>query len=90
MGNCPCPRCLIPKVKIPELGLKHDLARREKHARTDNVHFRANASKAHRIIHKDGKGVKSKKVEDLLKDSSHVPIKVSVISCYSRELHYRP
>lgn len=38
LGDFPCPRCLVPKSQIPDLGTKNDQKRRERHVRVDNEH----------------------------------------------------
>lgn len=73
MGDCPCPRCLIPKDRTHQLGTKRDQRWRKTHARVDNLHYRAKISSARNIIYKNNRTVNSVFVERLLKPQSLVP-----------------
>jgi hypothetical protein len=77
-GICPCPRCLIHKNEISQLGKKRDHARRETHGRADTPPLRADIIRARQLIYdKTGYGVNSKAVNDILKAQSRVPTEVS-------------
>jgi hypothetical protein len=77
-GNCPCPRCLITKKEISQLGTKHDCRRRIKNAREDNDHSLENIQMARKFIYgRSGYKVNSKAVEDVLQATSQVPTEVS-------------
>ena len=76
MGDCPCPRCLIPKEKTDQLGTKDDQCQRKNLARKDNLSYRTNISSAREMIYQKNYSVTSKPVDDVLKDESLVPIEV--------------
>ncbi|KAI9067490.1 hypothetical protein FKP32DRAFT_1673036 [Trametes sanguinea] len=73
MGNCPCPRCLIPKNQISALGSRHDMQLRTQSARTDDSSRWYDVAKAHSLIYEKGKGIGSSAVEAILKPRSLVP-----------------
>ena len=75
-GSCPCPRCLVPKSKIPEVGTASDERRREKSRRVDDFNRNLNVSHARDLIYERGFGVKSAAVERLLAEESYTPTKV--------------
>jgi hypothetical protein len=75
-GSCPCPRCLVPKGKIPDVGTALDERRREKLRRVDNYNRNWNVSLAREFIYEKGLGVKSAAVERLLAEESNTPTKV--------------
>ena len=76
-GSCPCPRCLVPKSKIPEVGTAIDDRRREKSRRVDSFTRNWNVSLAREYIYERGFGVRSAAVERLLAEESYTPTKVS-------------
>ncbi|THH32816.1 hypothetical protein EUX98_g1394 [Antrodiella citrinella] len=73
LGACLCPRCIVPKSKVSELGMKRDEQQRTTGARTDSNRFRSAVQTARRAIYKLGMTVKSKSVELLLAAESWVP-----------------
>ncbi|KAF7424881.1 hypothetical protein PC9H_010192 [Pleurotus ostreatus] len=73
LGACPCPRCLVPKAKIPELGTQRDDARRSKLARVDDVHRRGRIMQVRDWIYLTGRAIKSKAVELVIGVRSEVP-----------------
>ncbi|KAH7904408.1 hypothetical protein BJ138DRAFT_1138545 [Hygrophoropsis aurantiaca] len=73
MGGCPCPRCLIPLSRVPDLGMARDMAQRRTLARTDDAHRRNAISNARKLIYEQGWAVDSAPVERLLKPDSLVP-----------------
>jgi hypothetical protein len=75
-GSCPCPRCLVPKSKIPEVGTAFDERRREKSRRVDDFNRNWNVSLAREYIYERGFGVRSAAVERLLAEESYTPTKV--------------
>ena len=75
-GKCLCPRCLIPKPNISELGSTSDMERRRTLARVDSHAKRFDIQTARRIIYEKGYAVTSEAVEALLKDESLVPTAV--------------
>jgi hypothetical protein len=72
-GGCPCPRCLITNGRLDKMGLASDIR-----FRLDNVRrFLVNKIVlAREWIYKQGLGLNSKAIEDLLKETSSVPTMV--------------
>lgn len=75
-GVCPCPRCLIPKSNLDRLGLRSDAKSRLDKARKYDT---ARVDKARKAIYELGKPINGVHVQQLLKASSAVPTKVSLI-----------
>ncbi|KJA21107.1 hypothetical protein HYPSUDRAFT_141225, partial [Hypholoma sublateritium FD-334 SS-4] len=73
MGDCPCPRCLIPKKHAHWLGTKRDKRQRISLARVDNLHHRVNISSARKIIYQDNRTVDSIFIQRILQPKSLVP-----------------
>ncbi|KAI0645610.1 hypothetical protein C8Q79DRAFT_965394 [Trametes meyenii] len=73
MGICPCPRCLIPKDMICELGTARDHEWRTTDARKDDTERQRAVLTARSYILKKGLGVNSTAVEAVLKSRSLVP-----------------
>ncbi|KAG5639975.1 hypothetical protein DXG03_002044 [Asterophora parasitica] len=73
LGKCPCPRCTLPKERIPELGTQLDLRRRVTLARRDDSPRRFRIRIAREFIYERGFGVKSAAVERILEADSLVP-----------------
>ena len=69
-GLCPCPRCLIPKVKIDLMGQVRDLTQRISHAR--NILYDV-VQTARRSIYQLAIPINGGAVEQLLKPTSSVP-----------------
>ncbi|TEB23984.1 hypothetical protein FA13DRAFT_1577104, partial [Coprinellus micaceus] len=69
-GLCGCPRCLIPKEKFQFMGRVRDLHLRVAQSRT---FLWERVDVARFFIYKRGHGIKSARVEDLLKETSSVP-----------------
>lgn len=76
MGNCPCPRCLIPKDRAHLLGTKRDKSQRISIARVDNQCYRAKISSARDLIYIKNRAVDSVPVQRFLKQQSLVPTEV--------------
>ncbi len=76
MGNCPCPRCLIPKDRTDLLGTKRDQKQRISLARVDDLSFKTKISSSREIIYKNKHPVDSVLVQRILKPQSLVPIEV--------------
>lgn len=88
LGTCLCLRCTTPKVQVLELGMKRDDARRERLARdSNNLSYRAKTSIARKAVYKNGRGVKSTVVEELLSPQSLVPTTVRSHEGYSYDSH---
>ncbi|KIM66091.1 hypothetical protein SCLCIDRAFT_111422, partial [Scleroderma citrinum Foug A] len=69
-GNCPCPRCLIPKSSFHQLGFLTDLSARLTLAWT---YLQAKIDEARRAIYQLGMPLKGVAVEHLLKAESLLP-----------------
>ncbi len=85
-GDCPCPRCLIPKNRCHLLGSKRDKSQRTTLARVDNQRYRAKISSARDLIYIQERVVNGKPVQHFLKAQSLVPTEVSA-RCYPIQ-HY--
>lgn len=73
-GDCPCPRCFLPKSRFDRLGLKADISARINSVR---LYLRDKIIVARDAIYKLGAPVKGAAAERLLKDFSLVPTLVS-------------
>ena len=78
LGRCPCPCCLIPLDRVPNMGMRRDMAQRMSLARVDNLERRSRIKAARDIIYVKNYRTDSKAVEDLLQKDSLVPTAVSV------------
>ena len=76
VARCPCPRCLIPKIRVANMGMPQDMKQRMTLARTDDVRRRNLVKNAREIIYAKNYAVDSDVVETLLKDESLVPTMV--------------
>lgn len=76
-GQCPCPRCLIPLVRVHNLGKTRDMQQRKSLARVDDEGRRRKVESAREIIYTKNYAVDSEPVENHLKDQSLVPTVVS-------------
>ena len=74
-GICPCPRCLIPKEKLNQTGLRRDSKFRAKHPRRFLIGY---VQRARQWIYEKAKSITSTAVEGLLKSTSSVPTMVRV------------
>ncbi|KAK0439080.1 uncharacterized protein EV420DRAFT_1735640 [Desarmillaria tabescens] len=73
LGKCLCPRCLIVKDKVRELGTKLDMRRRETQARVDSVNRQNDVTMAQDWIYNRGYPVDGKAINDLLGTHSLTP-----------------
>jgi hypothetical protein len=74
-GLCPCPRCLVPKRKLDQLGILADTRNRFSKARKydgDSVR------EARRSIYELGMGINGAAIQRELKATSAVPTLVSI------------
>ncbi|KAJ2925903.1 hypothetical protein H1R20_g11200, partial [Candolleomyces eurysporus] len=69
-GLCLCPQCLVTKTKVPFLGMIQDMEARFGQVQT---YLWDKVQSAREWIYKFGRGIKSKAVESLLKETSSVP-----------------
>ena len=80
MGQCPSPRCKIPRDKIREFATPEDMEIRRSQTRRDDEDRQKKVKKACSFIYEKGYVVNSSHVEDLLKEESLVPTKASLPS----------
>lgn len=74
-ANCPCPRCLIPKELIFNLGNVTDHRYRTEFERKDDNEVHAAIAKARKQVFR-GTGLKSEAVEQALRPQSLTPSRV--------------
>ena len=77
LGGCPCPRCLIPKDRIQNMGMFRDRLQRETLERNDERRG-AMVNAARSLIYEKNFAVGSAAVERILKQQSWVPTSVSL------------
>lgn len=80
MAHCPCPRCIVTKDQLPELGMKRDTRRREVQAREDNHIVHAKIERARTAIFCRGVAIRGDIIEPMLKPTSLTPTRVSLAS----------
>jgi hypothetical protein len=81
LGRCPCPRCLIPLDRVPNMGMRRDMAQRMSLARVDDTRRRSRVKAAREVIYAKNCTIDSKAVENLLREDSLVP--TVVCACFS-------
>lgn len=72
--------------RVPNMGMRRDMAQRISLARVDNIQYRNRVEAAREAVYTSNLGVDSTAVETLLKEHSLVPTTVSVLSLFSLEL----
>jgi hypothetical protein len=75
LSQCPCPRCLLHKSKIPRLGSKSDIHARHRLIRVDSHRRRKKIEIARRLIF-EGVNIASQKIEKFLGPESLTPTRV--------------
>ena len=90
LGGCPCPRCLIPKVKLQDVATENDMLQRTILARRDTEERRERISSARQLIYQDRYVIDTPRVENLLKPESLVPTIVCVLGCMDISYNNRP
>ncbi|KAJ3494201.1 hypothetical protein NLJ89_g10856 [Agrocybe chaxingu] len=73
LSQCPCPRCLILKSKIPRLGSKSDKRDRERLLRVDDATRRNSIERARKLMFVKGVSVTSVHIERILGAKSLIP-----------------
>ncbi|KZP03324.1 hypothetical protein FIBSPDRAFT_1055351 [Athelia psychrophila] len=73
LGRCPCPRCLVEKKQIPEMGTIRDMKRRERLARVDTAHLQHDVNRAREYMFQNGVPATGASVEGKLGATSRVP-----------------
>lgn len=76
LGGCLCPRCLITKDRIQNMGMCQDRRQRTTLER-DDARRRVMVSSARRLIYEENYTVGSTPVEHIIKAQSWVPTLVS-------------
>ncbi|KAF8800330.1 hypothetical protein BYT27DRAFT_7117677 [Phlegmacium glaucopus] len=84
LGNLPCPRCLVHKSEIQDLGTKRDLARRETKKRVDDGRRRMLVETARDMVYMDGVRPGAKAVSDLLASRALTPTHNAFSECLSQ------
>jgi hypothetical protein len=79
-GLCPCPRCLVPKTKLDQVGRITDRVYRIDKPRSYPTNL---VEKARECIYNQGMPIGGIAVQRLLKDTSTVPTSVSVFDTIS-------
>lgn len=72
LGGCPCPRCLIPKEWIQNMGMPQDRKQHVSLGRDDERRGMM-VREAHSLIYEQNYAVGSAPVEHILKPQSWVP-----------------
>ncbi|KIM65445.1 hypothetical protein SCLCIDRAFT_22648 [Scleroderma citrinum Foug A] len=73
MGECLCPRCLIPKSRVHQIATARDILHRKVFARCDTKERRDKVATARQLIYEKHYAVHTPQFEELLKDKSLVP-----------------
>jgi len=79
LAECLCPRCLIQKSQVSQIGSKLD-ARRRENIRIDNMERQTMVNKTRTWIFDLGLATGTRLVDSLLAAESMVPIRVSDVS----------
>ena len=79
LGKHLCPRCLVEKGQISELGTRVDIRRRELSKRMDDDLRKRLVEKARLKIYVKGVPVNSKNISDIIGEYSLTPAWVSLI-----------
>jgi hypothetical protein len=77
LGNLPCPRCLVHKSEIHEIGMKRDFKRRETKIRVDDDRRRMLVETARGMLYEKGIRPNAKSILNLLASRSLTPTRVS-------------
>jgi len=78
MGGRPCPRCLIPKGLIHQVGTECDKVQRKLSPRTNDNVYQEKIREAQALIYENNWAVESAPVQRILKPHSLVPTLVSL------------
>jgi len=73
LGHCPCPWCLIPMDRVPNMGMPRDMSQHVSLVRVDNVKRQICIKAVREAIYEHNHGVGHVAVEKLLKEHSLVP-----------------
>jgi hypothetical protein len=78
LARFPCPRCLIPKDRVHNMGKRRDIAQRETLVRVDDVDHRHRVTVARDLIYQKNYAVDSAAVKRILHKDSTVPTAVCI------------
>src|SRR6202789_587719 len=70
LSTCPCPRCLLPRSKIPRIGSKTDTRDRLKLVRVDSESRRNAVDSARRLLFENGVNITSNRIKIILDEES--------------------
>ena len=73
MGECLCPRCLIPKSRVHQIATERDILQRKLLQRCNSQTWRDKIAAARQLIYEKHYAVQTPQVEELLKGKSLVP-----------------
>jgi hypothetical protein len=76
LAQCPCPRCLIKKSKIPEMGTKRDIKCREDLIRIDDELRQKKIEMSRGWIFEKGLIINGNAIDRVLQQESYVPTRV--------------
>jgi uncharacterized protein (DUF3084 family) len=76
LAQCPCPRCLVPKAKVGDLGTKADRRRRDRDARQDSHGQRSKIKMVRDWLYVQGTNIASVFVRRVLGPESLTATKV--------------
>ena len=88
LGNCPCPRCLIPKLKFQDVATENDILQRSILMRHDMVERREKILCARRLIYEEQYVIDTPQVKALLKPESLVPTIVCFLRWWGSKFSY--
>ena len=87
LGNHPCPRCLVEKNQISQLGTRGDIKRRKQSERVDDGLRKRLVEQARRKIYVRGTPVNSKIISTIIGIRSLTPTRVSLQSTRPPQAH---
>jgi len=79
LGMAPCPRCLIMKSQIHDIGKKFDISQQDRLAWVDNRHWKRTVELARQLLYESGKRPNSKAMAKILGPKSLAPNRVCLI-----------
>lgn len=82
LAQCPCPRCMIFKSKIPRLGMASDMNDRKRLERVDNERIHRDIALVRKMMFVDGVNITSTAIDNFLKSKSLVPTRVCKSSIF--------
>jgi len=86
LGQCPCPRCLIPLTLALNMGMPRDMKQHLTLIRTDDARCYSHIQATQEAVYLNNYAIKSKAVEDLLHEESLVPAKVRSVFSFCQQI----